>query len=423
MIFIYLLPYGKGAITFILPNGVLSDWITYQQKNNAQIDWLSMALQHPIDSKLLRQAAEGSHSAVILISDISRLSPSYLFAERLLDELNAAGINDDQIKIIVALGAHRKQSEEELISLVGPAAYKRVQVLNHSALPEDCIAVGVTRAGTPIEINRHVVEAEFRIVTGNIEPHRLAGISGGVKALMPGVASTRTIEHNHSLSQQHTAVPGQPDNPLRLDMEEALRFVPIHFLLNVIVDHERNVLDAFAGDVIAAHRAGIEAARSRFIVEVPHLYDVVLVSAGGHPKDTQLYQALKSLTNAAAITKPGGPLVLVAQCEELFGNGIFQHWIETISDRQVMLAKLKEKFVLGAHKIEHIDSILQHHPVYVFSQIPESMVRLLGFHPVSDLNHTLSLLLEGSGFKIAVMPYGGLTFPNVNKDKQLHRPK
>jgi nickel-dependent lactate racemase len=88
-----------------------------------------------------------------------------------------------------------------------------------------------------------------------------------------------------------------------------------------------------------------------------------------------------------------------------------------------MLAKLKEKFVLGAHKIEHIDSILQHHPVYVFSQIPEAMVRLLGFHPVSDLNHTLSLLLEGSGFKIAVMPYGGLTFPNVNKDKQLHRPK
>jgi nickel-dependent lactate racemase len=415
MIIIYLLPYGKGTISFTLPNGVMPDWITYRQKNNAPRDWLSMALQHPIDSERLRQAAEGSHSAVILISDISRLSPSYLFAEYLLDELNAAGISDEQIRIIVALGAHRKQTEEELISLVGLAAYKRVQVQNHSALPEDCIAVGVTRAGTPIEINRHVVEAEFRIVTGNIEPHRLAGISGGVKALMPGVASTRTIEHNHSLSQQLKAVPGQPDNPLRLDMEEALRFVPVHFLLNVIVDHERNVLDAFAGDVIAAHRAGIEAARSRFIVEVPHLYDVVLVSAGGHPKDTQLYQALKSLTNAAAITKPGGSLVLVAQCEELFGNGIFQHWVETIGDRQIMLAKLKEKFVLGAHKVEHIDSILQHHPVYLFSQMPEAMVRLLGFHPVSDLNHTLSLLLEKSRFKIAVMPYGGLTFPYVHK--------
>ncbi|SEC38915.1 Nickel-dependent lactate racemase [Paenibacillus sp. GP183] len=410
---IYLLPYGKGTISFDLPNGVDPDWINYHQKNNAPGDWLSMALENPIDSKRLQQAAAGSRSAVILISDMSRLSPSYLFAGRLLDELNAAGIRDEQIRIIVALGSHRKQTEEELISLTGLTAYKRVQVLNHSALPEDCIAVGVSRAGTPIEINRHVVEAEFRIVTGNIEPHRLAGVSGGVKALMPGVASTRTIEHNHSLSQMHKAEPGQPDNPLRLDMEEALRFVPIHFLLNVIVDHERNVLDAFAGDVIAAHRAGIEAARSRFIVEAPHLYDVVLVSAGGHPKDTQLYQALKALTNAAAITRPGGSLVLVAQCEELFGNGIFQHWVETIGDRQIMLAKLKEKFVLGAHKIEHIDSILQHHPVYLFSQMPEALVRLMGFHPVSDLNHTLSLRLEQSGRNIAVMPYGGLTYPYV----------
>jgi nickel-dependent lactate racemase len=302
-----------------------------------------------------------------------------------------------------------------LIALVGLSAYKRVHVQNHSALSEDCVAVGVTRAGTPIEINRHVVEADFRIVTGNIEPHRLAGISGGVKALMPGVASMRTIERNHSLSQKHKARLGQPDNPLRMDMEEALRFVPIHYLLNVIVDHERNVLDAFAGDVIAAHRAGIEGARSRFIVAADKPYDVVLVSAGGHPKDTQLYQAVKSLTNAAAITKPGGKLVLIAQCEEQFGNGMFQHWVETMPDRSVMMAKLNEQFVLGAHKIEQIDKILRHHSVYLYSQVPEAIVRLLGFHPVPELNETLAVLLSNRALDIAIMPYGGLTFPFLQK--------
>jgi nickel-dependent lactate racemase len=253
------------------------------------------------------------------------------------------------------------------------------------------------------------------MVTGNIEPHRLVGISGGIKALMPGAASIRTIEHNHSLSQKHKAQLGDPDNLLHLDMEEALRFVPIHYLFNVIVDHHRQVLNAFAGDVKAAHHAGIEAARSRFIVEVSELFDVVVVSAGGHPKDTQLYQAIKSLSNASAITKPGGTLVLIAQCEELFGNGIFQYWVETIQDRSVMLTKLKEQFVLGAHKVEQIDQILRKHTVYLYSQVPEAIVHLLGFHPIHDLNETLAALLSNSKLKTAVMPYGGLTYPLLKR--------
>lgn len=413
---IYQVPYGKQTVPFTLPEGLLPDWITYRREPAISRDRLSFALDHPVGSSPLSEAAQGSRTAVILISDISRLCPSYKFMGRLLDELYAAGIANDNIRVIVALGVHRKQTQEELISLVGQAVYDQVQVLNHSPLSEDCVLLGTTSMGTPIEINRNVVDADFRIVTGNIEPHALAGISGGAKALLPGVASFRTIEHNHSLSQKHKAKLVDPNNPVRLDMEEALQFVPIHFLLNVIVDHERNILDAIAGDVITAHRYGLELARSRFIVEVPHPYDLVIVSPGGHPKDTQLYQSVKSLSNASAITKPGGTIVLIAQCEELFGNGIFQYWVETIQDRAVMVAKLKEKFVLGAHKVEQIDQILRQHTVYLYSQVPDAIVQLLGFHPVSELDETLARLLSDSSLQIAVMPYGGLTFPSINKE-------
>ncbi|MHC0619194.1 nickel-dependent lactate racemase family protein [Paenibacillus sp. M.A.Huq-82] len=391
------------------------DWVNYRRPDFAPNDCIASALEHPHGCRPLEEEAKGRNNAVILISDSTRLCPSYLFLEALLQRLNAAGIPDAHIRIIVALGVHRKQTEEELILLVGEAVYKRIPVMNHSSLPEDCVRVGVTRRGTPVEINKYVVDADFRIVTGNLEPHALVGVSGGVKALFPGVASAPAIEHNHSLSQQFKAQVGVAETTIREDMEEALQFLPVHYLLNVIVDHERKLLGAVAGDVIAAHRAGLEIVRRSFLVEVPTLYDVVIVSPGGHPKDTQLYQSIKALKNAAAITNPGGSIILVARCEELYGNGIFQYWIETIQDRSVMTKKLKQQFVLGAHKIEHIDKVLKQHEVYLYSEIPASSAHLLGFQPIADLNSFLAAHLSKPSVNVAVIPYGGLTFPQIRQ--------
>jgi nickel-dependent lactate racemase len=403
--------YGTDTFSFTFPEGSYADWISYSKEPHDTNDPIQMALTHPFGTAQLAETARGSHSAVILISDISRLCPSYLFLEQLVTELNLAGITDGHITIIVALGMHRKQTDQELVKLVGAAIYNRIAVINHSPQPEDCILLGTTSLGTPIEINRHVVEADFRIVTGNLEPHALAGISGGVKALVPGTASSRCIEHNHALSQHYLTVIGDPENPVRKDMEEALQFLPVHFLLNVIVDHERKVIGAVAGDVIIAHRQGLELVRERFLVPVHKSYDLVIVSPGGHPKDSQMYQAVKALINASAITNPGGSLVLVAKCEEGLGNGLFQYWIETIQDRKTIMDKLNEKFVLGAHKIAHLDKVLQKHKVYLYSQLPEPIVQLIGFHPIVDLQDTINGLLAESSFRCAVMPYGGLTFP------------
>lgn len=409
----YHLGYGSGFVKFTLAPEVSADTIiyTHAESSESPSSMIHDLLNNPIGAPPLREAAAGKTDAVILISDMTRLCPSWEFLPLLLNELNAAGLPDDRIQIIVALGAHRKQTESELTQLVGEEVYRRVSVQNHSARTEDCRFVGTTPQGTPVEINRDVVQADFRIVTGNVEPHRLAGMSGGVKALFPGVASIRSIEANHSLSARHSPSPGQLDQPIRRDMEEAAAFVPIHYLLNVVVDHDRRIIGGAAGDVIQAHRAAVESARLRFLVPVPELYDVVIVSTGGYPKDIQLYQAVKSLQNAASITRPGGSIVFIARCQELFGNGVFQYWVETIQDRQVIEEQLQRRFVLGAHKISHISKVIHQHAVYLYSDAPPPIVELIGFTPIEHLQQAVDRLTSPPGFKTAVMPYGSLTFP------------
>ncbi|CAG7648803.1 Lactate racemase [Paenibacillus solanacearum] len=410
-----VLRYGTTTLSVSIPQAY--DTITYvahdrdMPDEQSSLQRIRHALEVPIGSSPLRELAAGKTSAVILVSDGTRLCPTPLLLGPLLEELNAAGIADHAIDIVVALGLHRKHTAEELERLVGAEAYRRIRVHNHSPLDEDCVHVGTTSFGTPVEINRLVAEASLRIATGNIEPHALVGVSGGVKAMIPGVASHRCIEANHGLSLQVKAVPGDPDNAIHHDLEQSLAFVPVHFLLNVIVDHDRHVLHAVAGHIIDAHRAGVSEAAKLFVVPIKKRYDVVVVSAGGAPKDRQLYQSLKALRNAASIAKPGGTLILVAECPEMLGNGIFQFWIDTITDRDRMVAMLKQSFVVGAHKILHMDEILRSHKVYLHSSMPEHVTELLGFVPAPDVEAVIASELRPPDATIAVMPFGALTYP------------
>ncbi|WP_281890808.1 nickel-dependent lactate racemase [Paenibacillus sp. YYML68] len=408
--------YGHSSITLSIPASCSWDTISYKQSSMTKDPLTSksiilQALANPIGSPPLHELARGIQSATILIPDGTRLCPSGELLGPILDELNASGLPDDQIEIIVALGFHRKHTHEELRELVSGPIYERVRVSNHSCLPEHCELVGTTRLGTPVEINRQVVASPLRIAIGNIEPHSLVGVSGGVKALVPGVASKRCIEHNHSLSLTYTAVPGNLDNPIHQDLEEAHQLLPIHFILNVIVDHERHVLEAFAGDVKLAHAEGARKAKDRFVLPVNRQYELVIASTGGYPKDLQMYQALKTLRNAAAFTKPGGTILLAAQCAELLGNGMFQLWIDTMGTREEMAAKLRAQFVLGAHKVLHLQEVLEKHEVYLLSALPRALTQQLGFRPVEHLDDVLEPLVKRHQGSIAIMPFGALTYP------------
>jgi nickel-dependent lactate racemase len=406
----YELGYGKETVKFHLSKEAsLISYREEERKNDKEI--ILGAINEPIGTPRLTQLAQGKTKAVILISDRSRLAPSHTFLPYLLDELEKGGLTLSQVTIVVSLGMHRKQTEDELKELVGVNVWSKVKVINHSAMAEDCVYMGTTSRDTKVEILREVAEADLRIATGNIEPHGLAGMSGGVKALIPGVASCQTIEQNHALSQVHKTVPGQLDNPIHEDMEEAARMVPIHFLFNTIVNHRREILDAVSGDIHEAHRKLAVRAKERFVVSVPRKYDFVIASTGGFPKDLQLYQAVKTLQNASKITKQGGRILLIAKCEEGFGNGQFQFWVETMQDQEKIGAMLKEKFILGAHKVEHISSVLLQHHVGVYSDMPKALIELAGMESITNLQSCVTAYSNlGS---IAIMPYGALTFPNA----------
>lgn len=406
-------PFGESFVEVNWPDGCAPDVVTCPSA--AVIDSsdvhhvVSRAVRSPIGCIPLPEMASGRRDAVLLVSDATRLCPTALLLPALLDALNEGGIPDSRIRVIVALGAHRAQTEKELRSIAG-AAFERVSVENHSSLPENNVLLGTTSFGTPVRINRTVAAADLRIAVGNIEPHALVGLSGGGKALFPGVAAADSIERHHALSLRFKAVPGYADNPLHRDIDEACRFAPVHFLCNVVADSRRNVLAVFAEDCRQAHHAGSRFARSQFLVPVRRRSDIVIASCGGAPKDMQLYQAVKSLANAAGFTKPGGDILLIARCQELYGNSQLQAWTELHPDREAAVRQLQQSFVLGAHKLLGLHAVCSKFRVHLYSSVPDPIAELLGVHPVGDVQAWVDANVL-PGVDAAALPCASLTFP------------
>ena len=217
-------------------------------------------------------------------------------------------------------------TEEEIDRVVSPQIHRRIRVVNHDA--DNVVRLGVTSRGTPVEIFRPLVEADVRVCLGNLEFHWFAGFSGGAKAVLPGCASRATVTANHALMVRPGVGSGRiQGNPLREDIEEGVAMLGVHFILNVVVDGQHNILSAVAGDVTAAHRRGCEAIAARGKVKVARKADIVIASAGGFPKDINMYQAHKGLENAAYFVRDGGVLILAAECRERMGNKTFENWM------------------------------------------------------------------------------------------------
>jgi nickel-dependent lactate racemase len=333
----------------------------------------------------------------------------------LLDELQAAGVPDSDIRVVLALGLHRPMTETEMEAAVGAEVYRRVRVINHD--PLDIVRIGTTSRGTPVEISRIVVEADLRVCVGNLELHYFAGYSGGAKAILPGCASRATVQANHAMMVRPEACAGRLDgNPVRADLEEGAAMAGIDFVLNVVVDGQHHILGAVAGDVTAAHRRGCELVARQGIVPVPRLADVVLVSAGGHPKDLNLYQAQKALDNAAHAVRDGGVVILLAECGEGFGNDTFEAWLGGARSPDDVLARIQRDFVLGGHKAAAVASVLKRVGVYLVSSMAPDLVRNCGLRPFDDVDRALETALDlvGPSARILLMPEGGSVLPELS---------
>lgn len=406
--------YGAGVEKVSLPEnnvmGVLvSNEICHERRDEAAVEY---ALSHPIGDVRLRDKVKAGQKVVIVTSDISRPLPSYRILPLLLDELNEGGVRDEDITLVFALGSHRKHTEEEKIKLAGKPCYERIRCIDSD--PEDCVHLGVTRAGTPVDITRSVVEADFRICLGNIEFHYFAGYSGGAKAIMPGVSTPMAIQANHSMMISPDACAGKlHGNPIRADIEEAGKICGIDYIVNAVLDEHKNIVFAVAGDVTKAHRVGCEYLDKMYRKPIPEKADIVIVSQGGAPKDANLYQTQKALDNAKHAVKKGGTIILIGACPEGLGSRKFEEWLTEAKKPEDMIERIHKKFELGGHKAAAIAMVLENAHIDFVSEMDPDFVRSIFLNPRPSAQEALDAAFQkyGPDATVLAMPFGGATLP------------
>ena len=370
------------------------------------------ALEEPIGTPLLRSMAKPGQKIVIITSDVTRPCPSYIMLPPLLEELEAAGVKDVDITIVIALGSHRKQTEEEKKKLVGEAVYDRIAVVDINA--EGYVYMGETAIGTPIDISTPVAEADFKICLGNIEYHYFAGYSGGAKAIMPGVSTRAAIQSNHSMMVRDEACAGRiAGNPIREDIEAAAAIVGVNFILNVVLDEHKKIVKAVAGEVTKAHREGVKFLDSLYQKKIAKEADIVIASQGGAPKDLNLYQTQKALNNAKAAVRQGGVIILVGSCKEGLGEGCFEEWMLKAEEPEDLIRWIRQEFKLGGHKAAAIALTMQKADIYLVSDMEPDFVRSIFMTPFATVQDAFDAAMEKMGIEasVIVMPYGGSTLP------------
>ena len=372
------------------------------------------ALREPIGSPRLAQIVRPGEKIAVISSDVTRPMPTAKVMPALLDELYAAGVRPEDITLVFGLGSHRHQSDEEKRRLAGERAWAEIRCVDSD--PDDCVHLGLTRAGTPVDITRVVAKADRRICLGNVEYHYFAGYSGGAKAIMPGVSTRAAIQSNHAMMIRPEACAGNiTTNPVRADIEEAAAMCGADFILNVVLGEHKEILRAAAGDVTAAHRALCAFLDTIYLKELRAPADIVLVSQGGAPKDLNLYQTQKALDNARHAVREGGIIVLIGSCREGLGERVFQEWMTTSPSPEYMIERIGHDFQLGGHKAAAIAMTLRKAQIFLVSDLEDDFVRSIFLTPQSSAQAALDEAFRqlGPEAKVLAMPFGGSTLPRI----------
>jgi nickel-dependent lactate racemase len=324
--------YGRGHLPLILPEGARPTVIRKQQlpKLADQHAAIATALQQPVGSPPLSELARGRKSACILICDITRPVPNRLFLRPMIETMISGGIPREQISVLVATGLHRPNLGDELAELVGdPWVLDNVRVENHDARDEAAhVDLGRTKTrNTPVKLDKLFVEADLRIATGLVEPHFMAGWSGGRKVIAPGVAHHETIRTFHSARFMEDPLAVQCNligNPLHEEQLEIVRMLGEVYALNTVLDEDRDLVCVTFGEIIASHQAAVDFVSEATHVPLSRKFSTVVTSSAGYPLDKTYYQTIKGMVTPLDILKPGGTLIMVSECSEGFGSPEFR---------------------------------------------------------------------------------------------------
>lgn len=374
------------------------------------------ALSEPLGTADLREMVRAGDRVVILVDDHTRSTPAAELLPAVLARLADGGVRDADITILVTHGTHRLSTDEELRRKIGPAVCERFRVVQHSCTDEASqVYVGLTSRGTPVWVNRLVVEADRRIGIGHIGPSPYAGYSGGGKLIVPGVASLDTINANHSLVALGVGRPGRVDVPCRLDIDEAAALVGLDLVLDVVLDGRERVVRAFAGAPERVYEQGVALARRIYEVPCPEQVDIAVAS--GFPYELDLYQAERAVEYAEVAVRPGGSIVLVAACPDGVGG---EEFYQLLSDpgkppdaflRDIVRRNGRVTFSVLGYLVARIRAEKN---LYLVSEgIPRDQASAMGFRPLDGLQAGLEALLEeyGPRARVAVFPAGAVTIP------------
>ena len=421
--------FGQEEFPVNLPNELIAQEL---EPNKIEIEELTVAqrihkaLENPIDSKPLKEIVKPGETVCIVISDVTRRwqSPE-TYIPILVNELESAGVSDKDILIISATGTHRRQTKEEHVGLVTQEVYDRIEVVDHVCTDEENLKyVGTTTRGTPVWLDKRALECDHVILTGGVVYHFMAGFGGGRKSILPGISGRETIMKNHNLALNPGLGNGtnplarsanlSDSNPVHSDMMEACAMVNPSFLINVVVNDAQEIIGAFAGNWITAHKAACDMVNKMYGVPVSEKTPMVIASAGGYPKDLNFYQTVKTLCNALEIIEDNGTIILVTKSNEGFGN---EDTRRQIADYPTMLERekaLRSDFSIGGYIGYLFAQTAENYNLIAVTGIAQSEFGTSKIHAVSTLDEALSLSRElngGKDLRATLMPHGANTLP------------
>ena len=420
--------YGTGTLPIEIPDQnvvrvlEISDSIPLPDEDGA----VREAIAQPIASPPLAEIAKGRESACIVISDITRPVPNKIILPPMLETLEASGIPRDQITILIATGIHRPNNAEELEIMVGRDIMAHYRIVNHfSQKPETHIYLGRTEKGTPVHIDKTYLESDLKVITGLIEPHLMAGYSGGRKAICPGIASIETMKVMHGpelMEHPKSAVGILEGNPFHIEATEIALMAGADFNLNVAIDKERRITGIFAGDMVESHRIGAAFVEEQAKVTLPTPADAVVVSSAGFPLDTTFYQAIKGLLTAVEIVKQGGSILLVAACSKGIGSKPFTDLIFKTDDLTSFVQGLYNpaNFVIDQWQLEELAKVARKADIYFYTDgIPYHQRAKLFVHPLKRAQDGIDEILDryGEDAQIAVIPEGPYVLAQLSRNE------
>ena len=416
-----LLPYGKEKIPITIPQKNLLKICLLKEtpgvKDNAKA--IKNAIKNPIGSPTIPEITQGKRTAVVICTDATRPTPDQLLIPPILDELNKGGISDENIKVIIALGQHRKMTEEEVKEKVGAKVFKRVKISQHDP-DNNLFYLGKSKRGNELWVNKDVAQADVKISTGNIIPHRYAGYGGGAKSILPGISSREAIGHNHLYVETGKAALGKTEgNPVREEMEEAAKMIGLDMIVNTVMNVKNEIVKIVAGDPAMAHQTGVKVCNNIYGVKIPEKADIILASS--HPMDINFHQASKTLEAIGHIIKEKSTIIMLSPCYEGIGGKDFVDYLKEKTPEDIIrsIKTHKEKNVVSGVISYLIAKCKEKAKIYLISEgIQNKDILEMGMLPAKSVQSVLSDVLKNYGgeAKVLVLPTAPITLPLLEEE-------